>query len=245
MRKLPVRISPCPIEDAVIEIRFVPKVPEEAVFGIVFNSVAGIFGQSSTERLPISQIPEQIRNNDPNLKYQSHYRLRKDYFGISVGPRSVVISNSNKYQGWISFSEIVYQVVDSISIPSLMKNVERVGLRYINVFRTDLLSKINVNLDVNGKAITDEVTNIRTEIRDIGMLTVLQIGNMVGIKSNGANFTGSVIDIDCITNMNEPIDSFKTKYKDIIERSHDAEKKQFFGLLNDEFLKLFHPEYEG
>ena len=64
--KLPKEISPCPIIDTVIEIRFestMPKEAKEAIFGIIFNEFNDRY--PSLEKLPILQIPEAIREADP------------------------------------------------------------------------------------------------------------------------------------------------------------------------------------
>jgi uncharacterized protein (TIGR04255 family) len=36
---MPIKITPCPIVEAIIEIRFTTMLPSEAIFGIIYNAV--------------------------------------------------------------------------------------------------------------------------------------------------------------------------------------------------------------
>ena len=67
----PKKITPCPIIESVVEIRFDSAIPAEAIFGVVYNAFNDIFPNKPIN-LPILQIPEQIRNSDPNLQYKPH-----------------------------------------------------------------------------------------------------------------------------------------------------------------------------
>lgn len=77
---------------------------------------------------------------------------------------------------------------------------------------------------VTGRQLSDEPTNLRTEIRDSGYTKVLQIGNSVQMTVDGNHIKGSVIDIDCLYDMNFKGDSFFTQYRDIVEQAHEKEK---------------------
>ena len=89
--KLPKLIDPCPIIEAIIEIRFESKLISDAIFGVIYNSVKETFPK--TENLPILQIPENIRINDPNLKYNPYYSLLNNNFILQIGPKVVSLIN--------------------------------------------------------------------------------------------------------------------------------------------------------
>ena len=96
--KLPKKISPCPILEAIIEIRFSTTLPEdasEAFFGLVYQEISDEY--PGIERLPILQLPEAVRNMDDSLKYQPYYRLKGDKFLINLSPR--VFGLINKVYG--------------------------------------------------------------------------------------------------------------------------------------------------
>ena len=50
--KLPKKITPCPILEAVVELRFDPSVEEGVVTGLVFSQMKGKFPK--LERLPLA-----------------------------------------------------------------------------------------------------------------------------------------------------------------------------------------------
>jgi uncharacterized protein (TIGR04255 family) len=69
--KLPKTINPCPIIDALLEIRFRTTTHPNAVFGLIYNTLQEDFPR--VESLPILQLPDQVRAADPNFKYKPHY----------------------------------------------------------------------------------------------------------------------------------------------------------------------------
>jgi uncharacterized protein (TIGR04255 family) len=68
--KLPKKISPCPIVEAIIEIRFDASLPGDAIFGIIYNMLKDEY--TNLEKLPILELPDAIRTTDPNLMYSPH-----------------------------------------------------------------------------------------------------------------------------------------------------------------------------
>ena len=68
-RLLPIRIEACPLIDALIEFRFEAAITKSAVFGIIYNLIKEEY-RGNVINLPILQIPEQIREVDPNLKFK-------------------------------------------------------------------------------------------------------------------------------------------------------------------------------
>ena len=95
--QLPKVISPCPIIEAIVEVRFDASIPSDAIFGVVYNEFKNDFPKKP-ESLPITQLPEQIRNNEPNLLYKPHYRLSDSTFLLHVGQKVISIIHGLKAQ---------------------------------------------------------------------------------------------------------------------------------------------------
>lgn len=70
---LPKTIDPCPIVDALLEIRFQTLTHPNAVFGLIYNELQKDFPK--VENLPILQLPDAIRASDPNFKFKPQYKL--------------------------------------------------------------------------------------------------------------------------------------------------------------------------
>ena len=241
MTQLPDKIEICPIEEAVFEVRYTSKYPVDAIFGILYAGI-GKFFSGNPVSLPIMQLPEAVRIQDPNLKYQAYHRLLKNNLILNIGPKVLTFVNSKPYVGWEKWSNFFYDVLDNIIKTEVLDRAERIGLRYINVFDTNIFDKVKFEVKINNKTLKDESTNLRTEILDEGFIKVLQIGNCVNIIKNNKNTNGSIIDIDCLYTINDDLDFFKS-YRQIVEKAHNKEKNLFFSLLEDSLLKELKPNF--
>ena len=241
MERLPVSISPCPVQEAVVEVRFSSILPAEAVFGVLYTKVNHDFG--SVTNLPILQIPEAIRSQDPNLMYQAHYSLSKGNLSLKVGPRVLTFSYTPPYEGWHTFLPFVLGVLDSIKDTGIIQLPERIGIRYINFFSMPILDKLKLELKYGETRLSTEATHVRTEILEDGFIKIINVANNMSVTLQGRVETGSLVDIDCVYNYPLGSASFYESHESIIEEGHKIEKRTFFGLLQDEFLNTLSPNY--
>jgi uncharacterized protein (TIGR04255 family) len=238
---LPKQISPCPINQAVVEVRFNSCLPSDAIFGVVFNKLKDSYKEAVP--LPILQIPEAVRNQDPNLLFQPHYRLIKDYYALQIGPKviSLAITDQN-YTTWEKYYKEIHEVFNNIKEIGFISEVLRVGLRYINLFVNDIWENINISVKIIGDEIASEEIFVRTLLSRDEYKINLQTGNQLKLEGNNQVVErGSVIDIDTFI-QGERIEFFENM-NSILEKSHTIEKEIFFGLLKDKFLESLNPEY--
>src|SRR5215216_8126973 len=66
---LPTKLRKEPLVDAVFEIRFSASIPATSVLPGFFFAKLGT-PQWKVDRLPVADLPSQIRSADPNLRYQ-------------------------------------------------------------------------------------------------------------------------------------------------------------------------------
>ena len=97
-RLLPIRIEACPLIDALIEFRFEAAITKSAVFGIIYNLIKEEY-RGNVINLPILQIPEQIREVDPNLKFKPLYRIENERFVIQIGYSAANTPSAKKHRG--------------------------------------------------------------------------------------------------------------------------------------------------
>ncbi len=239
--KIPVKIDPCPIIDANIGIVFEPNIVYSAVFGIIFKALQHKY--PTVNPLPILQIPEQIRHQDPNFINQPHYKINNETFGALIGPKVISISSPTEYVGWEIFLREIADVFEKIREVDVIKKVERLGLRYINFFDFDIFQKISLGVNLCNEPLKSNNTFIRTELKSNEFTSVLQITNKTSLGVQNKILSGSVIDID--TSTTENLDGFLTSYSDLLLKGHEEEKKLFFGLLNPDFLETLNPTYAG
>jgi len=233
--RLPKKINPCPILDALIEIRFSTNIERDAVFGLIYNALHIDF--EKVDKLPIMQLPDQVRASDPSLKFKPHYRLSNENIVLQVGPEVITISSFPKYTGWSSFSSKIYDILEKVQRIGIIDSIVRIGIRYINFFEQNIFDNINLKVTLSQNTIDYKNTVIRTEISQDDYKSTLQIAN----NANHNNKSGSVIDID--TFLDDNIDDFFQRKKEIIDKGHEKEKELFFSLLKEEFLNTLNPEY--
>ncbi len=231
---LPKRITPCPIIDALLEIRFVTSVHPSAIFGIFYNSISAKY--PTVEKLPILQVPEPIRENDPSFQFKPYFKVTDNKFIVQIGPDVITISSHPKYAGWDNFSTEIFSLLQTIQKLNIVKNVVRLGLRYINFFPLDIFDNINLEIIFQDKKLSNQNTLFRGVFVNDPFKSTLQITNDFAYNS----VNGSLIDIDTYNELN--IDSFNS-FKEIINKAHLIEKELFFSLLADSYLALLQPEY--
>ncbi|NJY61437.1 TIGR04255 family protein [Salinimicrobium sp. CDJ15-81-2] len=233
--KLPKRIDPCPIVDALVEIRFSTKINSNAVFGLIYNSLQPEF--ESVENLPIQQLPEPVRSSDPNLRFKPHYRVKSENFIVQIGPDVLTISSHPNYLGWTRFSEEIYRILSKVEQVGIINKVSRIGIRYINFFQEDVFKLVNLNVNLGEKPVKYNNTVVRTEFDQGDFRSTLQIANNANMNGK----SGSIIDIDTFISFDT--NNFFEKKEDLINTGHQKEKELFFSLLKEDFLKTLKPIY--
>lgn len=221
---LPKKISPCPIAETICEVRFDPNFPDDAIFGIVYNAFRDEY--EAFEKLPILQIPEQLRSIDPNFIFRPHYKSTKNQFQMQIGPHVFSCINVGQYVGWDKFSEYIYTTFDKFEKLQIIKSIVRVGLRYVNVFsELEIYSKSNFQILLDGLPLDSSKSAIYFELKKETCVLNLRVLNNSNIEIAGKTIAGSVIDIDTVLSI-FPSDSLE-KLKPLIKSSHECEKQLF------------------
>ncbi|PKL84819.1 MAG: TIGR04255 family protein [Ignavibacteriae bacterium HGW-Ignavibacteriae-1] len=232
---LPKTIKPCPIIDASVEIRFIPKINQNAVFGLIYQVLQDEF--ATVESLPILQLPEIVRSSDPNFKFKPLYKTSNNDYVVQIGPNVLTISSFPNYVGWDKFSKKIFEILHKVETIDIIDRIERLGLRYINFFEDNIFDNIHLKVRLGSQVILNKNTVVRTEIEHGDFNSTLQIANN-GINNNRL---GSIIDIDAFTSME--LDKFFINKEIIINKGHAYEKELFFSLITDDFLKTLNPIY--
>ena len=238
---LPKEITPCPIKEAAVEIRFSSLVHPDTILGVVHSALKDKYPH--IEGLPILQIPEMLRLNNPDLAHQPSYRLKGENFLAQVGPKVFSISIVDSYPGWPVFLTEILDTFQRIKGLELVEQIERVGLRYIDFFDNNIYQHIKLNLAIYEEdAVTDE-TFVRTKLRRGQFHSLLQIGNQTRLTTgDGQTKVGSIIDVD--TFKLDDFEFFFNNMEELLQAAHNIQKELFFNLLTDEFLATLNPVYE-
>ncbi len=235
----PIRIEPNPIIEAIVELRFSTKIHRSAVFGILYNSLQNDF--KKLESLPILQIPEQLRETDPNFLFKPYYKLTDGTFIIQIGPDVLSISSPSNYIGWPAYSKKIFECLQKVQNTHIIEDISRLGIRYINFFENNIFDYIKIKLFIDNKEHCSKNTVIRTELEKDQYKTTLQIISNVSRIVDNQTLTGSLIDIDTAKESN--LYDFFNNMESIINIGHSIEKDFFFNLLTDKLIQSYNPVY--
>lgn len=243
MDVLPIKITPCPIVETVLEIRFSSLFPSEVIYGLFFNPLKEIF-DSNIEKLPMAQIPDLIRNQDPNFKFKPYFRVVKDNTVFQFAPDLINIININSYLGWDVFFEKIKTILDSIASTNVINKIERISLRYIDFFELDIIDKINLDINLNNSILKSNEIFLRAKIENEEVDKILQVSNSAMIVKNSLPINGSTLDIDIsLKDYSKVSANDKENLYSLIDKLHTEEKETFFQLLKEDFLKTLNPKY--
>lgn len=238
MDKLPLSINPCPIIEAIFEIRFESSFPGDAIFGIVYNQFKDEF--QDVEQLPVLQLPAAIRSQDPNLKFTPHYKIKRDNFTIQIGPNVFSLANIKEYCGWENFSKTIFDTYSKLSDLNLIRIQSRTALRYINILQgINIFENTKLNIQLNNERLGGNRINFTAEVPYKHGASNLKLINFAEALFENQAIKGSIVDIDT----HVKLDDFPN-FEEAIECAHTAEKKLFFSLLDKSFLSSLNPIYE-
>lgn len=239
--KLPRKLNPDPIIDSTVEIRFEPLVNPNAVFGILYYGLKDKFPQ--VENLPVLQVPEAIRLKDSMFAFQPQYRLRNEKFQVQIGPDVLSVHCLNEYIGWALFSSVIFEVLNTIRHLGVIGSVERLGVRYVSFFETNIFKNLKLKLNIPNYPEPNYPITMRLELPASSStnVNVLQLANNVKLETGNSSRQGSVIDID--TSYAGPFEDFFRDAQTFINEAHETEKGLFYSLLTQSFLDSLNPEY--
>lgn len=241
--KIPISIDPCPIVEAIIEVRIDTKTPGEAILGVVYNEFKADY--PDIEKLPILQIPEQFRSSDPNLMFKPYYQLKNDRTIIQIGTKVVSFVNVGEYLGWSTFSEKGYNVFERLFHNFEIKKTHRVAVRYVNLFKeSNIFNNLKLQIKLSDQDFSKHEINLVANVPSSNCSSRLSIVNNAQVSVNNKTHSGSMVDIDTvITDCPEDIHTSISTFKSCIEKAHDEEKKLFYQLLRDDYIATLNPKY--
>lgn len=237
--RVPKKIDPCPILEAVVELRFEASLSEEVIPGLLFPSFKDEFPE--IKQLPVTELPLNIRRSDPNLKFSPYYRFEGDKLTIQIGPRVFSVLCQKEYLGWETYSQQIKAAFEEIKKQNIVQSASRLGLRYINFFpNMDVFRKLKVNIMFDDQSLVGNSNILRTETTQGTFNCAVQLANNSQVNKDGKQFKGSTFDIDVSNTQGHLI---MNDFVDLVNEAHEIEKKIFFSLLKDDYLQLLNPEY--
>jgi uncharacterized protein (TIGR04255 family) len=247
-KQLPTKLGKEPLIDVVCGVSFDSEYPVETILpGLLLSKLTD--KQPRFETLPVAQLPQMVRDSDPNLQNAPLMRIVIDEkFTILIGSKWLGVCCQMPYSGWSSFKEMIQMVFEVLGdVPSL-KSVDRHSLKYVDFIKTDSgiesLTKFNLKIEVAGRELTNQATQLRTEMIDgafVHAVTILSPANAV--QPDGNSITGALIDVDTHRIEKFTLNDFLSQLSSLLDEIHLSNKAFFFNLLSDAGLEELEPKY--
>lgn len=246
--ELPKRLGVEPLIDVVFEVRFESEIPASDVLPGHLHKQ--LHGKKKFEKFHVSDIPKQVRDSDPNLRYVPLTKILLENYSVSIGDRVCAVACNLPYPGWETFKGYIHEVVDAFRSSEVIDSVERYSLKYVDLLPSNDLeeqvSMINADVKVANRTLVDQRFNFRIELPEDDVLHILTMVSDATAKSkkDGTITQGLVIDVDSIFSMRDP--SFEQWVEGLnsgLESLHIKNKKLFFNCLSPATLNKLEPEY--
>lgn len=248
-RPLPTKLGNEPLIDVVCAVHFTSDVPAEALLpGLLLSKLAG--KQPKFETLPAAQLPQVVRDSDPNLQNAPLMRVVVDErFTVLIGSKGLAVGCQMPYAGWAAFKEMIQTVFEVLERAPFVTGVERYSLKYVDFIRShstkETLSRFKLKIEIAGRKLSDQATQIRTEIVEPPFLHAITIVSPATVNHPvRASDTGAVVDVDTHRIDRFEIKPFLEQLPQLLDEIHSANKTVFFDLLSEAGLTELDPQYD-
>jgi uncharacterized protein (TIGR04255 family) len=236
-KRLPTKLNKEPLVDAVFEIRFSSSTPASSVLpGFFFAKLEAT--EWLVDRLPVSELPSQMRSLDPILRYQPMMRIHWGDFLILMGDTMLGVASKIPYSGWPKFRD------------RIVKAVERYSLKYDDIIEAGNLAEriqmINMDIRIGSHTVKEEQFTVRLEIPHNNFINIVQIASAATAKLiDGHVRNGILVDTDTILNhQTSDLRKFLDELPSRLDAIHTENKMMFFECLKPETIASLEPVYE-
>lgn len=249
-RGLPTRLGKEPLIDVVCAAYFSSDVQADSLLpGLIVSQFANNGSFPQIESLGAAQLPQFVRDSDPALKNAPLMKIKiVDGYFVLIASRSIAVSCEMPYRGWSDYKEIIKKVFSVLCDANFVHQIERHSLKYVDFMKFDgvdgSMSAFNLNLQVAGRNIEKESTQLRIELVDGDFTHAVTVVSKANLNVPGvAPSEGALLDVD--THFLKAVSKldFKNKLDSWLDNIHAANKSFFFDLLSDDGLARLEPIY--
>lgn len=245
---LPVALDLEPLVSATFELRFKQVTAlADTLPGYLLHNMKP---QPSFRRLPVADLPQPFRANDPNLAYSPVFCLETDQGLVAIGDKNIVIECKLPYPKWPTFKNFILDDMKLISNFGADDLVSRFSIKYVNLISAltldDQIKKIDLSMKIGGASVSGSPVNVQVYYRENQIVHRLSITTGVnGCMPDGATAHGVVVDVDSVMKLN-PLNfsEFVLEMEPDLERLKLSNKKLFFTTLSNEAIEQMRPRYD-
>lgn len=239
--RLPVRIDPCPIVEAVFEIRFTSTDSWATMPGLLYAQIRERY--HAQRQLPVAGVPEEVRRQDPALARLPLMQFLGSDFLIQLGARVIsLVTKTNAYPGWGRIEAELRWMLERLQAAGFVSEGERLGVRYVDFLAEDVFQNLILGLQVGGQPLAGIQADVTTIFSRKPLTIRLQVANGAIVARPSGPQPGSILDVDAWFGALDfqVFGNSLTRFGE----AHQAIKQMFFGLLRPEYLAKLAPVYE-
>lgn len=234
-----IRLRSDAIVEALIEVRFEHNdIADVLPFKVLTSKMVN---DNIVTRMPVADIPLQIRRADPALKFQPWIEVVTADKSMQwrVGENVVSHHVLRQYPGWGSFQPSISDLFNILFNTVRELSISRIGLRYVNIFKPenhkiDGVNDTNISINIAQKPIV-EGFNLNYKEVDGDFLRLTRVATPDFVSGPDANFS-LLIDIDVSTANGLACRSLDEALT-WVEGAHDSLKRGFFSTLPADAIK--------
>ena len=236
---LPTKMKNDAIVEALLEIQFESDDIGEIVIGRL--SDADEWNGYSTNRLNSANIPENIREKDPGLRFQPviERRAQDGTSTARIGSHVLSYHVYAPYSGWKNFEPKLTSIIELLFNKTTNLRVSRLGFRYINFLQSGPhnlsgLTELSLKIQLQDAQLNDDI--------NLAYQTKPTHEHNVTLRVASPNFINADIrpkDLVCVADVDvfTPEDFSVSDKKHVIQwmkDAHEIEKSSFFSLFTKE-----------
>jgi uncharacterized protein (TIGR04255 family) len=236
--RVPIKIDPDNLRDAVVDIKFKPSVPAPTVLGYLHKVLSQHYsynaGRTFNESIKVKGTANEI--NFAELPY--YYN---DYCKVLITQNQINFNIISNYAGWADHFKAVKSLLKLIYDTNAIEQVTKVGIRYISEYSNkSVFQYLNGSFTIFDSVKPTNNIQIRSLVEDGIYKKVITI--IDNFKKEDTNDVFSLIDVDS-QYVGDPIMSYEQLIQ-IIDETHTKQKETFFSLVNETFLKERNAQYK-
>ena len=238
--RLPSKIEPCPILQAIFEVRFSSNESWTTMPGLLYAQIRDKYPEKRD--LPLAGIPDEIRRRDFGLARSPLMQFLSPGMLLQLGPNVIsLVTKPSEYPGWPVIQAELKWMLECLQKAGFVSEGERLGVRYVDFFARDIFPDIILGLQINDAPLSAQTSEVTTVLRKDKFSIRLNATNGAIVERPGGPMQGSILDLDVSLGALD-FDVFKDGSERFVE-AHRTTKELFFGLLRPDFLAGLNPIY--
>lgn len=249
--KLPIAID-CPnLKETIVEIRLLPNpdVQRDLWAGLLSSEFERIgFKYQTVPQFNVTKEGEgaiklSIDKDSVNSSINLFINEEKGVRALINGSTLTFNCEKGRYLGWEVYLDIITKFLQAFHDTHIVQAYERTMLRYISEYEDNILENVKIKVTPNTESEYKPLDIILTREEESARVYISISGKRERISEpNQEKRISSLFDVNVFDKL--PCDAGLNEVLSSLNKIHLMEKKAFFGMLKEDYIKSLNPVYE-